>query len=324
MLVASAFLPFLPMLPIHLLVQNLLYDLAQTAIPFDSVDDESLRTPQHWGPHDLLRFMLHFGPVSSVFDVLSFALLWTVLQANTPAMQTLFQTGWFVEGLLSQTLAVLLLRSRGWPFVQSRPAAPLLGAAAMVAAVAVALPAAPLAAPLQMQSLPGVWFGWLVGLMLAYALSLQAMKHHFLRPLRLAVSADNARSMSLPLTTLADRRPAPVAHRRRHLAHGRLAAGTPQQRLRWIEQCVELGVTSFDHADIYGGYQVEALFGEALALAPALRERLQLVSKCGIKLRRDGAARRTASSTTTPRRRTSSPAPRPRCARCAPTTSTCC
>jgi P-type Mg2+ transporter len=178
-LVASAFLPFLPMLPIHLLVQNLLYDLAQTAIPFDSVDDESLRTPQHWEPHDLPRFMLHFGPVSSVFDVLTFALLWMVLQANTPAVQTLFQTGWFAEGLLSQTLAVLLLRSRGWPLLHSRPAAPLLAAAAAVAALAVVLPASPRASALQMQPLPGVWFAWLAGLMLAYALSLQLAKHRF-------------------------------------------------------------------------------------------------------------------------------------------------
>jgi Mg2+-importing ATPase len=178
-LVAGAFLPFLPMLPIHLLVQNLLYDLAQTAIPFDSVDDEALRTPQHWGPHDLLRFMLHFGPVSSAFDVLTFVLLWTVFQAQTPALQSLFQSGWFVEGLLSQTLAVFLLRSRALPFLRSMPAPALLAAGALVAAAALWLPSSPLAGALQMHALPPAWFGWLAALLLAYAVSLQVMKAHF-------------------------------------------------------------------------------------------------------------------------------------------------
>ena len=180
-LVASAFLPFLPMLPIHLLVQNLLYDLAQTAIPFDNVDDEALRTPQHWGPQDLLRFMLHFGPVSSAFDVLTFSVLWAVFQAQTPALQSLFQSGWFVEGLLSQTLAVFLLRSRAMTFVRSRPAAPLLAAGVLVAGAALWLPGSPLAGALQMHAMPAAWFGWLAALLLAYAASVEAMKHLFSR-----------------------------------------------------------------------------------------------------------------------------------------------
>ena len=97
-LVASAFIPFLPMLPMHLLVQNLLYDISQIAIPFDNVDEELLKKPQRWQPADVGRFMLFFGPISSIFDITTFALMWYVFDANTPEHQTLFQSGWFVVG----------------------------------------------------------------------------------------------------------------------------------------------------------------------------------------------------------------------------------
>ena len=82
-LVASAFLPFLPMLPLHLLIQNLMYDVSQVAIPFDNVDDEQIQKPQRWNPADLGRFMLFFGPISSIFDILTFCLMWFVFHANT-------------------------------------------------------------------------------------------------------------------------------------------------------------------------------------------------------------------------------------------------
>ncbi len=121
-LVASAFLPFLPMLPLHLLIQNLLYDVSQVAIPFDNVDDEQIRKPQRWNPADLYRFMVFFGPISSIFDILTFCLMWWVFHANTPEHQTLFQSGWFVVGLLSQTLIVHMIRTRRIPFIQSRAA----------------------------------------------------------------------------------------------------------------------------------------------------------------------------------------------------------
>ncbi|MBV8034658.1 magnesium-translocating P-type ATPase, partial [Roseateles sp.] len=93
-LIASAFLPFLPMLPIHLLVQNLLYDISQVAIPFDNVDTEFLAKPQRWNPDGIGRFMVYFGPVSSIFDITTFALMWYVFGANSDAHQTLFQSGW--------------------------------------------------------------------------------------------------------------------------------------------------------------------------------------------------------------------------------------
>ncbi|MDP5009225.1 MAG: cation transporting ATPase C-terminal domain-containing protein, partial [Glaciimonas sp.] len=98
---------------------NLLYDISQIAIPFDNVDKEFLEKPQRWDPKEIGRFMIYFGPISSIFDVTTFALLWYVFDANTVGHQTLFQTGWFVECLLSQTLIVHMIRTRKIPFFQS-------------------------------------------------------------------------------------------------------------------------------------------------------------------------------------------------------------
>ncbi len=99
--------------------------MSPVAIPFDNVDDEQIRKPQRWNPADLGRFMVFFGPISSIFDILTFGLMWWVFHANTVEMQTLFQSGWFIEGLLSQTLIVHMIRTRRIPFVQSRAARPL-------------------------------------------------------------------------------------------------------------------------------------------------------------------------------------------------------
>ena len=121
-LVASAFLPFLPMLPMHLLLQNLLYDVSQIGIPFDRVDDEQLTMPQHWQPAELGRFMLVFGPISSLFDITTFVLMTVVFHATTPAQQTLFQSGWFIEGLLTQSRSAHDSHPQ-LPFVESRSSA---------------------------------------------------------------------------------------------------------------------------------------------------------------------------------------------------------
>ncbi|EEQ08646.1 Magnesium-transporting ATPase, P-type 1 [Yersinia mollaretii ATCC 43969] len=142
-LIASAFLPFLPMLPLHLLIQNLLYDISQIAIPFDNVDEEQLAKPQRWNAGDLGRFMVFFGPISSIFDVLTFSLMWWVFKANTPEMQTLFQSGWFVEGLLSQTLIVHMIRTRKIPFIQSRASWPLCVMTLAVVVVGIGLTFSP-------------------------------------------------------------------------------------------------------------------------------------------------------------------------------------
>ncbi|SER04782.1 Mg2+-importing ATPase [Solimonas aquatica] len=180
-LIAGALLPFLPMLPLHLLVQNLLYDFSQSAIPFDSVDEEFLSRPQHWQPEDVSRFMLHFGPLSSIFDLITFALLWFGYGASTPATQSLFQSGWFVEGLLSQTLIVHLIRSRAPPWAASRPGRPLLLATAAVVLIGLTLPQSPLAAYFKLQALPGSYFICLLVILLAYAALVQAMKGAYTR-----------------------------------------------------------------------------------------------------------------------------------------------
>jgi len=173
---ASAFLPFLPMLPLQLLVQNLLYDISQIAIPFDSVDEEMLRRPQHWSADDLGRFMLWFGPLSSLFDVLTFAMLWWVFSANTVASQGVFQSGWFVEGLMSQTLIVHMIRTRRIPFLQSAAAWPLMVSTVAVMAAAIFLPMSSLAATLKFEPLPTGYFFALGGVLVAYFLLTQAVK----------------------------------------------------------------------------------------------------------------------------------------------------
>lgn len=180
-LVASAFLPFLPMLPMQLLVQNLLFDISQTAIPFDHVDEDALARPQHWNPDDIGRFMVWFGPVSSVFDLLTFALMWWVFQANTPAGQTLFQSGWFIEGLLSQTLIVHMIRTRKLPFVQSRAAWPLLMMTSLVMALGVFFVMGPANHYFKMQALPLSFFGFLALILLGYVGLTQAMKGVYAR-----------------------------------------------------------------------------------------------------------------------------------------------
>ncbi|WP_192458138.1 magnesium-translocating P-type ATPase [Musicola keenii] len=180
-LVASAFLPFLPMLPLHLLIQNLMYDISQIAIPFDNVDDEQIRQPQRWNAGDLGRFMVFFGPISSIFDILTFGLMWWIFKANTPETQTLFQSGWFIEGLLSQTLIVHMIRTRKIPFLQSRPAWLLAVMTLLIMTVGIGITLSPLAGFLQLQALPLAYFPWLVVILGSYMMLTQAMKGFFTR-----------------------------------------------------------------------------------------------------------------------------------------------
>ncbi len=180
MVIASAFLPFLPMLPIQLLVQNLLYDFSQTTIPFDRMDDEYLAVPRKWEATDIGRFMRWIGPVSSFFDVLTFALLWYVFGARTPARASLFQSGWFIEGLLSQTLIVHMIRTTKVPFLESRAAWPVLAMTGLVMAVGLALPFTPAGAYLGMQPLPGAFMGWLAAVLLGYAVLTQLIKRVYI------------------------------------------------------------------------------------------------------------------------------------------------
>ena len=180
-LIASIFLPFLPMLPLHLLVQNLLYDISQIAIPLDNVDEEQLHRPLQWNPAGIGHFMLFFGPLSSIFDLATFAVMWYVFKANDVQHQTLFQSGWFVFGLLSQVLIVHIIRTPKIAFIQSRASWPLLGMTVLIMALGVWLPMGPLAAQFRLQPLPLAYFGWLAVTVLGYVSLTAAIKRWYLR-----------------------------------------------------------------------------------------------------------------------------------------------
>ncbi|MFE0102581.1 magnesium-translocating P-type ATPase [Streptomyces sp. NPDC059009] len=180
-LVASAFLPFQPMLAIQLLIQNLCYDISQLSIPWDRMDKEYLRKPRTWDAKGIGRFMIRIGPISSIFDITTFLVMWYVFQANSPAHQTLFHTGWFVEGLLSQTLIVHMIRTRKIPFIQSRASVPVLVMTGAVMAFGLWLPFSPLASTFSMQPLPMSYFPWLIGTLLAYCALTQGVKSWYIR-----------------------------------------------------------------------------------------------------------------------------------------------
>ena len=178
---ASLLLPFLPMLPIQLMVQNLLYETTQLTLPFDGVDDEYLRRPRRWQPNGLVGFAVMFGLLSSIFDLATFAVLWWVLGANSGAEQTVFQTGWFVEGLLSQVLVVLVLRSRQGLREARAPAFPLLAAVIVVVVAGLCLPFLPIAGWIGLAPLPAAYFGWLMLILVAYLVAAQLLKNRWVR-----------------------------------------------------------------------------------------------------------------------------------------------
>lgn len=178
---ASAFLPFLPMLPIQLLVQNLLYDVSQTSIPWDKMDEDFLETPKKWEPHGIKRFMIHIGPISSIFDYALFAVMFFVFKANSPEHQSLFQTGWFVEGLLSQTLIVHMIRTKKIPFIQSWASAPVVALTSLIMVIGLIIPFTPVAHVLSLQPLPLSYFPWLIGILIGYCFLTQYVKNWYIR-----------------------------------------------------------------------------------------------------------------------------------------------
>lgn len=180
-LVASAFIPFLPMLAIHLLVQNLMYDISQLSLPWDRMDKEFLKKPRKWDAKNIGRFMLFIGPTSSIFDITTFALMWHVFGANRPELQSLFQSGWFIEGLLSQTLVVHMLRTQKIPFIQSTAALPVMLMTGLVCVLGIYIPFSPLGAMIGLQPLPWQYFPWLAGTLLSYCIVAQTMKTIYIR-----------------------------------------------------------------------------------------------------------------------------------------------
>lgn len=182
MLGASVFLPFLPMLPIQILVQNLLYDISQASIPWDHMDKEYIEKPKKWDTSGISRFMLFIGPTSSIFDFVTFALMFYFFKANSPEHQSLFQTGWFVEGLLSQTLIVHMIRTRKIPFIQSRASTPVIALTSLIMITGIAIPFIPaLAVAFRMQPLPLEYFPFLLLILLAYCALTQLVKNWFIK-----------------------------------------------------------------------------------------------------------------------------------------------
>lgn len=178
---ASAFLPFLPMLPIQLLFQNLLYDFSQISLPWDKMDEDFLESPKTWDAKGVFRFMIYIGPTSSIFDYVLFAVMFFVFKANSPEHQHLFQTGWFVLGLLSQTLIVHMIRTKKIPFIQSWASAPVIAATSLVMVIGVIIPFTPLAEVLSMVPLPLAYFPWLIGILIAYSLLIQVVKNWYIK-----------------------------------------------------------------------------------------------------------------------------------------------
>lgn len=174
---ASSILPFLPMLPSQILLNNLLYDSSQLAIPTDRVDPEQLRAPSHWNIGFIRRFMLTFGPVSSLFDFLTFGLMLGVLHAAPPE----FRTGWFVESLATQTLIIFAIRTRRIPFTRSRPGGLLMLATAAVIATGIAITYWPPARQIGFTPLPWQYFAALAGLTVAYLVLVEFTKSVFYR-----------------------------------------------------------------------------------------------------------------------------------------------
>ncbi len=178
---ASIFLPFLPMLPVQILTQNLLCDFSQMGIPFDSVDKEYLEKPRKWETSSIRSFMAFLGPLSSVFDLLCFAVLWRVVGANKMELAPLFQCGWFVFGTVSQVLIIQMIRTAKIPFLQSKPSFPLFFSTFAVAAVVLVVGFTDLSIGLDMLPLPVSFIPWLALILSGYGLSAQLIKKVYVR-----------------------------------------------------------------------------------------------------------------------------------------------
>lgn len=181
MLGASALFPFLPMLPIQVLTQNLLYDISQVSIPWDRMDAEYIVKPRKWETGSIAKFMLYIGPLSSIFDYVTFAFMYYFFKAQTPAQQNLFQSGWFVEGLLSQTLIVHMIRTKKIPFIESTAALPLILTTLAIMIAGVYLPFSSFASGFKFVPLPFSYFPGLLVILLGYCLLTQMVKVWFIK-----------------------------------------------------------------------------------------------------------------------------------------------
>ncbi len=178
---ASAFLPFVPMLPIQVLTNNLLYDFSQVPIPTDNVDPEQIVRPRPWSMDEITRFILFIGPISSIFDYSTYFVMLSVFHCWDPARSALFQTGWFVESLMTQTLIIHIIRTNKIPFLQSKPSVPLILTTIIIMMVGVWLPHSSLAPALGFTELPGLYWPILLVTLLAYLVLTQLVKTILIR-----------------------------------------------------------------------------------------------------------------------------------------------
>ncbi len=189
---ASYLIPFLPMKPIQILVNNLLYDFAQTGIPTDNVDQELVDKPLKWNINNIKRFMIYIGPISSIFDYATFGLMWFILKVSeflNPLMpagekiyyRDLFQTGWFVESLLTQTLIVHIIRTRKVPFFGSMASLPMVLTTLFIMAIGAWLPYSPFAPILGFVPLPAVYWLWIAGFLISYSILTHFIKTWFFK-----------------------------------------------------------------------------------------------------------------------------------------------
>jgi len=174
---ASIFLPFLPMSPIQILLNNFLYDASQVAIPTDNVDPEYLSTPRPWNVDKIKRFMLVIGPVSSLFDFITFGAL--IFFFHAP--MALFHTGWFLESLLTQTLVIHVIRTGKTPFLESMPSRSLIVTSLVIAAIGLVIPFTPLAGPLDLVQPPPLYYVFLAIVLVAYLITVQVVKNIFVK-----------------------------------------------------------------------------------------------------------------------------------------------
>ena len=195
LLFASVFLPFLPMAPVHLIVLNLIYDLSCVALPFDHVDKDFLKEPRAWTAKSITRFMSWLGPTSSIFDIITFAVMFfgiapmitgsSYAESTNPAFFLMvFQTGWFIQSMWTQTMVIYMLRSPKLPFIQSKPAFSLLVTSLFALFIVTVLPYTPLAASLKLATLNGMYFLALILITVSYMLLVTIVKKVYIKKYR--------------------------------------------------------------------------------------------------------------------------------------------
>ncbi len=178
---ASAFVPYLPMAPMQILTNNLLYDFSQVPIPADNVDPEQIAKPRPWDMGEITRFILFIGPCSSVFDYTTYLMLLYVFNGWDPANESLFQTGWFVESLITQTLVIHIIRTKRIPFLQSRASWPMIATTTAVIMLGMWLPFSPLGPSLGFTQLPALYWPLLAVTLFCYVLLTQGVKAWLIR-----------------------------------------------------------------------------------------------------------------------------------------------